>query len=116
TDLIASGGLDRHLRRMRAVFRLQVQRMTDAIERHFPEGTRITRPAGGFVLWVELPPSIDTLALFWKALERGVSIAPGTMFSASGGCTHHLRLSCGMPFSDTIERAIRTLGELAATD
>jgi hypothetical protein len=38
-----------------------------ALVRYFPDGTRATRPAGGFVLWVELPTSVDSLKLFDRA-------------------------------------------------
>lgn len=60
-DFLATGGYDHHLRRMRRFYAEQVQRMTEAICRNFPEGTKVTRPSGGQVLWVELPESIDSL-------------------------------------------------------
>ncbi|MCU0869868.1 MAG: PLP-dependent aminotransferase family protein [Burkholderiales bacterium] len=111
-ELLVSGGYDRHLRRLRAAFRESVARTSEAVERHFPAGTRITRPAGGFVLWIELPPDVDALALFWKALDAGVSFVPGALFAASGRFTHHLRLSAGQRFTPRIDDAIRTLGRL----
>jgi DNA-binding transcriptional MocR family regulator len=109
-DYLASGGYDRHLRRIRGVFRDNLERMSQAISRFFPEGTRVSRPAGGFVLWVELPKRVDTRELFGAALERGICIAPGDVFSASRRYAHCMRLSGGAQWSARIERALETLG------
>lgn len=111
-DYLASGGYDRHVRRLRGVFRDNIERMTQAIGRFFPEGTRVSRPSGGFVLWVELPRRIDTRELFGAALERGVCFAPGDVFSATRRYSHCMRLSCGAPWSARIERAVETLGRM----
>ncbi len=109
---LASGGYDHHMRRLRHAFAFQVQRMSAAIEASFPPDCKVTRPSGGFVLWVELPPQVDALALFWKALDAGISVAPGPMFSASGGFPHHIRISCGGVWTETLERAVHRLGAL----
>ncbi len=111
---LANGGYDHHLRRLRQAFREQVGRMTDAIERHFPADTRVTRPAGGFVLWVELPESVDSLELFRAAAAKGVSLGPGVIFSPTGRFTHHLRVNCGFSWSERIERAVRDVGHAAS--
>ena len=111
-DYLASGGYDRHLRRVRGVFRDNIERMSRAIGRYFPEGTRVSRPAGGFVLWVELPRGIDTRELFGPALERRICFAPGDVFSATRRYAHCMRLSCGAPWSTRIERALESLGRM----
>ncbi len=111
-EFLATGGYDRHLRRLRGAFRDQVARMSEAIGRHFPPDTRVTRPRGGFVLWVELSATIDAQRLFHLAAERGVSLAPGVIFSPSGRYSHHLRVSCGYPWSERIEGAVRMVGDL----
>ncbi len=111
-EFLATGGYDRHLRSLRSAFRDQVARMSEAIGRHFPPDTRVTRPRGGFVLWVELPAPVDAQQLFQRATERGVSLAPGVIFSPSGRYSHHLRVSCGYPWSERIEGAVRMVGEL----
>jgi DNA-binding transcriptional MocR family regulator len=112
-EYLASGGYDRHLRRMRGVFRDNIERMSQAISRSFPPGTRVSRPSGGYVLWVELPRRIDTRELFDLALERGICFAPGDVFSATRRYGHCLRLSCGARWSARIERALETLGRMA---
>jgi DNA-binding transcriptional MocR family regulator len=88
--------------------------MTRAIERCFPAGTRVSRPAGGFVLWVELPGPVDTRVLFGEAVKLGICFAPGDVFSASDRYRHCLRLSCGYGWDERIEEGIETIGALAA--
>lgn len=112
-DFLSSASYDRHLRRIRAAFADNVQRMQTAIADAFPEGTRVTRPAGGFVLWLELPNRMDTRKLFYRALDEGICFAPGDLFSATNHYAHCLRLSAGHLWSGRLERGIWKLGELA---
>ena len=78
------------------------------------EGTRLSRPEGSFVLWVEMPPGVDTLKLHKEALKHRINTAPGAMFSVKDRYRNCLRMNCGLPWSDPIEAALRTLGELSA--
>jgi len=110
---LESGGYDRHLRKLRKALATQVQRVILAVSQYFPEGTRVTRPAGGFVLWVELPKRVDSIELYRKALEERISIAPGPIFSAKQKYQNFIRLSCGQLWSERLEQAIMTLGRLA---
>lgn len=110
---LENGGYDRHLRYIREAYRRNLSQFQLAVQHYFPEGTQFTRPKGGFLLWVSLPGGLDTQVLFNRALEQGISIAPGTVFSNSDQFNHCLRLNCGVPWSHETERAVRTLGELA---
>jgi len=112
-DFLENGGYERHLRRLRRSIADQVARVSEAIAQEFPAGTRISRPRGGFLLWVEMPPGKSSLELFSRALERKISVAPGPIFSAKGRFGTCVRISCGFPWSATIEGAIRTLGRIA---
>ena len=112
-EMLASGGYDRHLRRLRTRLFAQVERMREAVGRTFPEGTRVSAPTGGFVVWVELPPQVDAVALQAQALARKVAVAPGPIFSARGRFQSCVRLSAGQPWSPRVEGAVRILGELA---
>ncbi len=113
-DYLAQGGYDRHLRRLREALAAEQQRVRRLVLRHFPARTRVTQPRGGYFLWLELPPSVDALALHHRAMAQGISTAPGVLFSADRRFTHHLRLNVGHPGDPRIDGAIRTLGELAA--
>ncbi len=112
-EFLSCGGYDSHLRRIRRVFAEGIARMTRVIEEAFPPGTRVSRPAGGFVLWVELPDGIDTRPLSDAALARGVCFTPGDVFSAARRYRNCLRLSCGHGWDARIEAGLRLIGELA---
>jgi DNA-binding transcriptional MocR family regulator len=113
-DFLSSGGYDSHLRRIRRTFAENMDQMIRAIERTFPRGTKVSRPAGGFVLWVELPQPIDSRALFDEALRRGICFVPGDVFSASRRYTNCLRLSCGYGWDRRIEDGLHRVGALAS--
>jgi DNA-binding transcriptional MocR family regulator len=110
----ASGGYDRYLRRMRMALSENAQHFSEAIGRCFPSGTRVARPAGGVVLWVELPPGVDGAELFRTALASRIGIAPGVVFSAKADYRNYIRISCGLPWTTTTERAIEKLGKLVS--
>ena len=110
---LRKGGYDPHLRTLRRAFAGNLERMTQAIGEYFPEGTRATRPRGGFGLWVELPETVNALNLHRQALKHQISIAPGPIFSTTGQYQNFIRLNGGYPWSDRIEQALQTLGRLA---
>jgi DNA-binding transcriptional MocR family regulator len=108
------GGYDRHLRKVTSIYRRQVERMSDLVAEHFPRETRITRPQGGFLLWVELPEGLDSVKLHDRAIKNGISICPGVVFSATGKYRNCIRINCGLLWSAAVEQAIPTLGKLIA--
>ena len=110
---LENGGYDRHLRSIRQEYRKNLTAFQLAVQRYFPEGTQLTRPNGGFILWVSLPARVSTKDLHAKALEHGVSIAPGLIFSNTEQFNHCIRLNCALPWGREAERALRVLGELA---
>lgn len=108
----ANGGYDRHLRTLRRTYQQQMNRMLQAILDYFPAETRVTRPRGGHILWVEIPDGFDSLELFEEAVQQHISIAPGPMFSASGDYQNCFRLNTGLSWSNDIDQAMKTLGHL----
>lgn len=112
-EYLAHGGVDRHLRKLRRTFKDLVRKMIRAVGDSFPEGTRATRPAGGYVLWIELPEGVDSLRLYREALVERISLIPGPVFSASKRYRNCIRVSCAVPWTPGIEAAIRRVGELA---
>ncbi len=111
-DFLKNGGYDHHLRKIRKAYAEKVARMTDAIGRYFPAGTRVTRPQGGFTLWVELPEKVNTVAMFAKSDAQSISFAPGILFSNDDKYAHCLRLNSAFWSVDT-QWAVKTLGQLA---
>ncbi|MFT6286524.1 MAG: DNA-binding transcriptional MocR family regulator [Alcanivorax sp.] len=111
-DFLQRGQYDRHLRKLRIILEDRQTEMTAAIASYFPAGAKVSRPMGGYFLWLELPGGIDSMALYHSAQEEGINFAPGPMFSASGEYRNCLRLNYGVP-SDCIQSAVKTLGALA---
>ena len=108
----ASGGYDRFLTGLRRMLAESAERFLDAIASAFPTGTCVARPAGGMVLWVRLPPGVDSMELFRAALECRIGIMPGIVFSAKAGFRNYIRLNYGCGWSPDVAAAIGTLGRL----
>jgi DNA-binding transcriptional MocR family regulator len=111
-EFLESGGYDRHLRRLRATLACQMESVRQAIAKYFPPGTRISRPAGGYMLWIELPEKVDALKLHHAAIAKSISILPGTLFSPSSQYKNYIRINCGHVWTDAHDRALLTLGRL----
>lgn len=110
---LRDGGYDHHLRSIRRAYQNQLHLVSQTILRHFPAGTRLTRPQGGFVLWIELPTGVDTRKLQADAVRHRISTAPGTLFTVKDRYHNCMRINCGLPWTPEIEQAMRTLGDLA---
>ena len=113
-EFLEHGSYDAHLRKIRRFFSNQLQLFSSAIAQYFPSPIRVSRPQGGFVLWIEFEAKLDTTKLAARALNRHqIAIAPGCIFSANGrNFRNCMRISCGHPYSDRMEQAIRTLAAL----
>jgi DNA-binding transcriptional MocR family regulator len=113
-DYLQRHDQERHLRRLRQTLAGNAQRMRAAIARHWPTGTCCSDPLGGLSLWLQLPPGGDAGALFEAALAEGIGISPGQQFSSRGDYRDHVRLCCGLRWDDTLDAALRRLGQLAS--
>lgn len=113
-SFVEGGGFARHIRRVRRMYREQMDATIDAVIRHFPAQTRLTTPRGGHVLWVQLPPGADAMDLYHAAARQGIRIAPGPMFSPDGGYQDFIRLNTGFPWTASTERQVAALGRLLA--
>jgi DNA-binding transcriptional MocR family regulator len=111
-EFLANGGYEHHLRSIRRSYARQTAQMADAIGRFFPAGTRVSRPQGGYVLWVEMPEEIDSLKLYKRSKQVGIAIAPGGLFSIEGKFRNCIRLNAAF-WDSCVEAAIETLGRLA---
>jgi DNA-binding transcriptional MocR family regulator len=110
-EFLDSGSYDHHLRRIRRVYARRVASMMRAVHRFFPAETRVTRPGGGFVLWVQLPESVDSLELYKLALQAGIAITPGYVFSTTDQFRHFIRLNAAT-WSEDGEQVMARLGQL----
>ncbi|WP_454874825.1 aminotransferase-like domain-containing protein [Paraburkholderia xenovorans] len=114
-EFLERDGFEHHLRKVRKAYAQQANLMKAIVSRFFPEGTRMSNPAGGYVLWVELPPRVDSMRLYKLALDQGITIGPGYMFSVSETTYRNfIRLNYSSPWSGEIEQAVITVGKLVS--
>jgi DNA-binding transcriptional MocR family regulator len=113
-EYLAKDGYEHHLRRVRKLYRQQAKLTKTIVDRFFPADTRTSEPMGGYVLWVELPKKVDSMKLYQLALENGITIAPGYMFSTSSSYSNFIRLNYSYEWSTELENALVTVGRLAA--
>jgi 2-aminoadipate transaminase len=83
-----------HVEKLIEVYRAK----RDAMLRGLAEGLAgtdylVSRPEGGFFLWMRLPSGTDTSRLADLAVEARVQYTPGTAFYANGGGENHIRLA-----------------------
>ncbi len=114
-EYLRRGGLNRHLRRVRAEYAALTERMAQLVMQSFPAGTSVNRPAGGYLLWVTCPETLDALELYRRALEHGVAIAPGSLFSATGRYRNCFRLNAATVWDAELETALSVLADMAQT-
>ena len=111
-DFLSNGRFELHLRHLRRALHTQSLRYLQAVSEYFPEDTRVTRPQGGFVLWIEMNKKINAYKLHKRALKHGIAIAPGQIFSSQGRFENCFRISYGAPWSEEVARGLQTLGNL----
>jgi DNA-binding transcriptional MocR family regulator len=109
---LSIGRYEYHLKKLRKVLHTQCLRYIQGILQYFPSDTKVSRPQGGFVLWLELNKKINAYELYHQAVKYQISIAPGQVFSSKGQFSHCLRISYAKPWNDDVERALKILGEL----
>ena len=106
-EFIAQGSYERHIRKLRMQYQHSRDVMIDLVEELFPQGTRISYPKGGYLLWVELPIEVDTVKLNRRLEASNISIAPGVIFSASGKYRNCMRLNFAKKLDETMRQALR---------
>ena len=95
-------------------YRRRRDTMLEALDRHFPAETRWGRPSGGFFVWVELPPDIDTRQLLDRAVsEEKLAFVPGQAFAVGDARADNcLRLSFSTVSRAEIADGIKRLARL----
>lgn len=112
-QFLDNGGYERHLRKLRHLYAVQINYIRGLIAQHFPIGTRASQPTGGFILWLELPDTINSLKLAHQALAEQIVCIPGLLYSSSQRYQHCLRLSCCFEMSERYRAGLIRLGQIA---
>jgi DNA-binding transcriptional MocR family regulator len=66
-------------------------------------------PRGGFFLWAELPPHLDSQVVLTSALEHGVIFVVGSAFFVDGSGRQFMRLAFCLPTPAQIEEGVTRL-------
>ena len=94
--------VEKHLNKIRSMYRMQRDVMVNSIEEYFPEGVTCTKPEGGMFLWVTLPEGVSSMELFDLAIKENVAFVPGEAFYADDPEINTMRLN----FSNSDEKSI----------
>jgi len=92
------------------LYRVRRDAMLESLTDYFPASATWTKPGGGFYVWVNLPPEIDTKAMMPKAIVAKVAYVPGTAFYADGLGSWSMRLSYCYPTPERIREGVKALG------
>jgi DNA-binding transcriptional MocR family regulator len=111
-DFLSNGRFELHLRHLRKALHTQSLRYIQAVTEFFPDDTCLTRPQGGFTLWIEMNKKINAYKLHKRALKHHIGIAPGQIFSSQGRFENCFRISYGEMYNPRVEEGLKTLGKL----
>ncbi len=109
-DLLASGALEKHVRRVRRLHAARRAALLEALDRHMPNDVAWTRPSGGRLVWLTLPRDVDPDALAGEAAAAGIAYGRGEMCTVDDVGRRSLILSFVNESTDAIDAGI---GELA---
>ena len=110
-EMIRNGDLDRHVDRLRGIYRRKLDRLCAAVDEHCGDYVSYIRPEGGFFVWFGLRPGLSALEVQRVANEKGVLIGAGPHFFADGNATQHLRVAFSYTPTEEIEEGVHRLGE-----
>ncbi|PIJ46107.1 GntR family transcriptional regulator [Tatumella sp. OPLPL6] len=112
-EFLENGSYDLHLRHLKRLYVRQIDTVRACIANSFPRGTHVSRPQGGFILWIEMPKCVDAIELFHSAIKENIICMPGVVCSRLVHFSHCLRLAVCFILDQAHRHAIKRLGELA---
>jgi DNA-binding transcriptional MocR family regulator len=111
--LLAAGAYGAHVTMLRLAYASRRDALTAALHEHLPAGCAFAVPAGGFFIWVTLPPGVTASALLPVAERHAVGFAPGNRF-CSDGDDRSLRLCFSLYDEVSLAEGARRLGAAVA--
>ena len=113
-EFLTTGALDRNLQKTIGLYRHRRDKMLALLEKYMPAGVSWTHPEGGLFLWLTLPESIDTVALYDQALSAGVAYVAGSFFYTDGSHRNTMRLNYSFVDEAKMEPGVKLLASLFA--
>lgn len=113
-DFIKSGQYRKHLNAVRAVLFKNICAYRKLLQECLPEGSAISQPAGGMVLWIQVP-GLNAEQLRSDAERLNIDIRAGSYFTTRRLYRDCFRINTGWALDDayddkqTVEQALRQL-------
>ena len=111
SDYLYNNDLDKHIEKIKKLYKSQAQAMVSAMNEYFPPGVKFTQPKGGMFTWVTIQEGKDVLQLFDKAIQKKVAFVPGHPFYVNPKTVNTLRLNYTNADSLTINTGIKRLAD-----
>lgn len=104
--------LEAHFSKVREYYTEKLDFFLKELEDNFPPemGVSWTKPEGGLFLWITVPEKIDTMELFYKAIEEKVAFVPSEVFYPEGCKKRNaMRINFSYPNKEQITEGVRRL-------
>lgn len=104
---------DKHMEKCRKYYSSKLNTFLDAMAKYFPPelGVSWTKPEGGLFLWVSFPETIDTMELFYKAIDYKVAFVPGEVFYGENPGKNHMRINFSYATENELVEAVKRLSK-----
>jgi len=112
TSFLREYDLEAHFKKAIKYYSEKLNFFLEAIKENFPEemGVKWTKPDGGLFLWITVPENINTLDLFYMAIEERVAFIPGEVFYPEGLRRYNtMRINFSYPTKEQIVVGVRRL-------
>src|SRR5438552_2302643 len=101
-----------HVQRLIGVYRAKRDAMLKGLDEVLRDtDATISRPEGGFFLWIKLPSGTDKKRLAERAVEARIQYTPGPVFYANGGGEDYIRLAFSYEQPDKCYEGARMLAK-----
>jgi 2-aminoadipate transaminase len=114
-EFVSRGWLDDYVTVVRREYPKKKNAMIAALEQYFPAGSSWTDPQGGLFVWVKVPETIDTGAMFREAITAKVAYVVGIAFYPHRDDNCHMRLNFSAVDPEHITEGVHRLGDLLKT-
>lgn len=111
TEFLKNGGYDIHMRRLRSRVKAYCQDMRQYLLARLPEGSTVSFPTGGYVLWITLPDTcVPAKELYERAYKKGIGMVPGYLFAMHDHqFERSFRLNFGYGVDDKVKERLEVL-------
>ncbi len=112
TIFLQDTNLNEYFKKIQDYYRNKLEHTLTSLDEYlgYVDNISWTKPEGGFFLWITLPKKINTMKLFFKAVEdERVAFVPGEVFYGENPEKNHLRLNFSYPKEKELKEGIRRL-------